>query len=349
MSKSIKFGIYLPIPTTPVDKLVNIARINEEAGFESVWVPDHILFMPSGDFVPDAWTFLSAVAVKTENALLGTCVSDPHRFHPAVLAQKVATVDQISKGRAILGLGAGESMNLDPFGIKWDKPVSRLIEAVRIIRKFWSSEPFDYDGKFWRLKDAFLQIKPVRDRVPIYFAANSTRMLKLTGELADGWLPLPLSPKLYKNRLEIIKKSAIDKGRSIDDIEPNAYLYTAISDDREEAYSVIDSMKSLIIPQPSILKDAGYDIPDDLLSANFTKISPTDQSLLEKYIKYTTLIPTKAAIEFSITGNVEDCIKKIESYRDAGVKHLSLINMGPNPKHTLEIYSKEIIPQFKDV
>jgi len=349
MSKKIKFGIYLPIPTTPADKLINIARINEEAGFESVWVPDHLLFIPSGDFVPDAWTLLSAVAVKTENALLGTYVSDPHRFHPAVLAQKVATVDQISNGRAILGLGAGESMNLDPFGIKWNKPVSRLIEAVKIIRKFWSGEVFDYDGDFWKLKDAFLQIKPVKDTIPIYFAANSHRMLKFTGEMADGWLPLPLSPKLYKNRLEIIKKSAINAGRSVDKIEPNAYLYTAISDDPEEAYSVIDSMKHLIIPQPSILKEGGYDLPDDLLSANFTSISSKNQSLVEKYIEYTTLIPTEAAIEFSIVGTAEDCIKKIESYRDAGVKHLSLINMGPDPRYTMKIYSKEIIPQFKDI
>ncbi|HIH78629.1 MAG TPA: LLM class flavin-dependent oxidoreductase [Halobacteria archaeon] len=349
MFKKIKFGIYLPIPTTPVNKLVNIARINEEAGFESVWVPDHLLFIPSGDFVPDAWTLLSAVAVKTDAALLGTCVSDPHRFHPAVLAQKVATVDQISNGRAILGLGAGESMNLDPFGIKWDKPVSRLIESVKIIRRLWSGETFDYDGQFWRLKDAFLQIRPVKDSIPIYFAANSPRMLKLTGEMADGWLPLPLSPKLYKNRLEVIKKSAMDKGRSVDDIEPNAYLYTAVSDDPDEAYSVIDSMKHLIIPQPSILKEAGYDLPDDLLSANFSNISTKDQSLVEKYIEYTTLIPTEAAIEFSIVGTVEDCIKKIESYRDAGVKHLSLINMGPDPRRTMKIYSTEIIPQFKDV
>ena len=345
--KKIKFGIYLPVPTTPVDKLIKVARINEEAGFESIWAPDHLLFIPPG-IVPEAWTLLTAIAMNTKRAVLGTCVTDPHRYHPAVLAQKVATVDQVSGGRVILGIGAGESMNLDPFGIEWNKPVSRLVEVVKILRKLWSGDVFDYDGEFWKMKDASLQIQPIQSRLPIYFAANSPRMLRLTGEIADGWLPLPLSPKLYKKRLDIIRDGAKESGRSIDEIEAGAYLYTAISDDAEEARGVIDSMKPVIIPSPVILKEAGYEVPDEILSVNFTQLSSAgNSSEQERYAEYINLIPTDAAMEFSIAGTTDDCIEKIDAFMDAGAEHISLINIGPDPRRVMKVYEEEIIPHFK--
>ena len=137
--KHLRFGCFLPVPAVPVEKLLRIAQVNEEAGFDSLWIPDHLLFIPHG-IVPEAWSTLAAVAVATKKATLGTCVSDPHRHHPAVLAQKVATVDRISGGRAILGIGAGEAMNVVPFGIDWNRPVSKLVEAVKIIRGFWSND-----------------------------------------------------------------------------------------------------------------------------------------------------------------------------------------------------------------
>ena len=242
----IRFGCFLPIPATPIDKLLKIARVNEEAGFDSIWVPDHLLFIPPGT-VPEAWSLLAATAVSTNNAILGTCVSDPHRYNPAVLAQKVATVDQISRGRVVLGLGAGEAMNLEPFGIEWKKPVSKLIEAVKIIRKLWAGEILTYEGKFWKFKEAFLQITPIHGKVPIYFGANSSRTLRLTGEMADGWLSLPLSPELYKKRLELVQKGADKAGRSLDQIDTGVYIYTAVAENAEEAYKQIDSIKSQII------------------------------------------------------------------------------------------------------
>ncbi|MHA1833143.1 MAG: LLM class flavin-dependent oxidoreductase, partial [Candidatus Baldrarchaeia archaeon] len=243
----IRFGCFLPIPAAPVDRLFKIAKVNEEAGFDSIWVPDHILFIPPGT-VPEAWSMLSATAMITNKAILGTCVSDPHRYNPAVLAQKVATVDQISGGRVILGIGAGEAMNLEPFGIEWRKPVSKLVEAVKIIRKLWAGEIVTYEGEFWRYKEAFLQITPVNGKVPIYFGANSPRTLKLTGEMADGWLSIPLSPKLYEKRLEYVKEGAEKAGRSLEQIDTGIYLYTCVAENAEEAYKQIDSIKSQIIP-----------------------------------------------------------------------------------------------------
>ena len=343
----VKFGCFLPVPATPVDKLLKIAKVNEEAGFDSLWFPDHVLFIPPG-IVPEAWSMLAATAVLTNKAFLGTCVSDPHRYNPAVFAQKVATVDQLSGGRAILGLGAGEAMNLEPFGIDWKKPVSKLVEFVSILRKLWAGEILNYDGKFWKFKNAFLQITPVRGKVPIYFGANSPQTLRLTGELADGWLSIPLPPKLYKQRLALVKEGAERTGRSLNEIDTGIYLYTAVAENAEEAYRQIESLKAQIVPVPTLLKEAGYnvEIPENLRSLSYFK-ALLDSEYIEKFLAYSELIPREAAIEFSVAGTADDCIEKINEYVKAGAKHILLINAGPDPRQTLKVYSEEIIPHFK--
>jgi 5,10-methylenetetrahydromethanopterin reductase len=347
VKNGIRFGCFLPIPATPVDKLFKIAKANEEAGFDSIWVPDHLLFIPPG-IVPEAWSLLAATAVLTEKAVLGTCVSDPHRYNPAILAQKVATVDRISGGRVILGLGAGEAMNLEPFGIEWKKPVSKLIEAVTIMRKLWAGDVLNHEGEFWKLRDASLQISPVKGRVPIYFGANSPRTLKLAGEMADGWLSLPLSPKLYKERLRFVKEGAEKAGRSIDEIDTGIYLYTSVTENAEDAFRQIETIKSQVIPSPQLLLEAGYEVelPERLQSLSYFK-ALADSEWVEKFLAFSDLIPKEAAIEFSIAGNVEDCIDKIDEYIKAGAKHFLLINVGPNPPKVLKAYGEEVIPYFR--
>jgi alkanesulfonate monooxygenase SsuD/methylene tetrahydromethanopterin reductase-like flavin-dependent oxidoreductase (luciferase family) len=330
-----------------VGKLLDIARLNEEAGFDSIWVPDHLLFIPPG-IVPEAWSTLAATATVTNKAILGTCVSDSHRHHPAVLAQKVATVDQISGGRVILGLGAGEAMNMEPFGIDWEKPVSKTVEAITIIRKLWSGEMLDYHGRFFRLKDAFLQINPVRGTVPIYFGANSPRTLGITGEIADGWLSLPTSPSLYKKRLELVKDGAKRAGRSLSKIDTALYVYTSVTGKAEEAYEQIAKMKPQIVPSPKLLKESGHaiELPKQLESTSYFKALPTSE-WIQSSLEYSEHIPNEVAIEFSIAGTVEDCVEKIDEFITAGVKHFLLLNVGPNPRQVLKIYSESILPHFR--
>ncbi len=346
--KSVRFGTLLPVPTTPVEKLLNIARVNEEAGFNSIWAPDHLLFVPTG-IVPEGWTILTAASMVTKKALLGTCVTDPHRQHPAVLAQRLATLDQLSGGRVILGLGAGEAMNLKPFGIERNKPVSKLIESVMIMRKLWAGEIVNYEGEFWKLCEASLQITPVGQKVPVYFGANRPRMLGLTGKMADGWLPTPLCPELYKKRLKLVEDAARTAGRSTDEIDAGLYVYTSITDRAEDAYRQLDSMKYMIVPDPELLKEAGYDVklPGELTSLSYTDMLPTAE-WVDKFSRYGDFIPTEAVVDFSIAGTTQQCIDKIEEFVKAGVRHFIFINMGPIPRQVMEIYSREILPRFAE-
>jgi alkanesulfonate monooxygenase SsuD/methylene tetrahydromethanopterin reductase-like flavin-dependent oxidoreductase (luciferase family) len=277
---AVKFGQLLPIPASPVESLIKIGVRTEKVGLDSVWVADHLLMIPMG-IVPDAWALLSSIASLTEKVQLGTCVSDPHRRHPAVFAQTVATVDQISKGRVIVGLGPGEAMNVEQFGIPWNEPVSRMVEFTEIVRKLWQEDRVTYSGKFWQIRDGLLQIKPVRNPVPIYFAANGPRTRKLAGEIADGWVPTPRSPELYRKHLREIKEAADNVGRSFDEFEPCLFVYTAIAERHGDALEQLKRIKPQIVFFPKVIEEAGYsvEIPEHLSKNLYSEIILSEDGL----------------------------------------------------------------------
>jgi len=344
--KCVRFGLELPL-STPLNELLHMARVNEEAGFDSLWISDCLVHIQPLALVPEAWTVLTAAAVTTKRTFLGTCVTDPHRYHPAVLAQRLATIDQLSGRRVILGLGAGCVGDLEPFGIEWNKPVSRLVEAVKLMRRLWTGEKFSYKGEFWNFKDTFLQIKPVQSKVPIYFAANSPRMFVLTGEMADGWLPFLLTPEQYKKRLKIIEEAARKVGRTPSNIDTGLYIGTSIADKAEDAYKQLDGLKPWIASMGrEFLKEAGYEVkfPKETSPIHYKDMLPRE--CIELFSRYRRLVPTEGAIEFSIAGTTQDCINKVDEFVKAGVKHFILSNAGPDERKVREIYSKEIIPRF---
>ena len=318
----------------------------EKAGFDSVWAADHLLMIPPG-IVPDVWPVLSSIASSTEKVQLGTCVSDPHRRHPAVFAQMVATVDQISKGRVIVGLGPGEAMNVEQFGMTWNKPVSRMIEFTQIIRKLWQEDRVTYNGKFWQLKDALLQIKPARNPLPIYFGANGPKTRRLTGEIADGWLPTPQSPELYRKHLKEVKEAANKAGRPLDNFEPGLYIYTAIAEKYDVALEQLKKIKPQIAFFPKVLEEAGYNI-EEHFSKNLYSDIVLDEEGLKRYEEFGKYIPDEVVEDFSIVGTPKDCLSKVEEFVKAGVRHFILINMGPDPKYVMDIFANKIIPQYKD-
>ena len=340
-----RFGNLLPVPAAPVGKLLKIAVRSEEAGFDSIWVSDHLLMVPRG-LVPNALSLLSAAAALTRKVLLGTAVSDVHRYHPAVLAQVAATIDHISGGRFILGLGAGEAMNLDPFGIPHGKPVSRTSEAIRVMRSLWAGDIVDREGPFWSLRHAFLQIRPLKGKIPIFLGANSPRTRRLAGRLADGWLPTPRTPELYREHLKDVLEGAREVGRDPGEVEKALYVYTAVAEEPEEAYAALRRFGSVIAQSPDLLREAGFDVevPEEPPPYHEILLDSEGELLFEEFGQH---IPTEALVEFSIAGTVDDCIAKIEAFLEAGVEHFILINAGPDARYVFQAYRDKIIPYFR--
>lgn len=351
MANDIKFGLSAPMPGADVQGLIDFSIKADNLGFDTIWYPDHLLFVAPGAIAPEAWTVAAAAAPQTNNIQLGT-VSDPHRMHPAVFAQRLATIDQLSKGRTVLTLGVGESMNLDAFGINWDKPLGKLREAMEVMKLLWQTDvPINFDGDHYKLEEAFLQIKPYeRTDIPFYMATHTPKGLKLTGEKCNGWLPIDLNPDLYSKYYGDIKSAADNVGRSLDDgFDPALWVFTSLGNNEDEAYASLEPFKYVLVMQDQLLK-AGYDvdIPEKYHGLNYFNIVPTDEEGRQRFRELGQLFPREAIIDFTITGAKQDCIKKIEKFIDAGVRNFVLFyRFSPDPDLALETYAKEIIPYFR--
>ena len=211
----------------PAARALQYAQRAEADGFDAVWWPCHLMgwhpnSLWTADITPlaemqnsphvhfDPLAMMAAVGAVTERIRVGVAVTDVIRRHPAMLAMEALTVDHLAGGRAILGLGSGERLNLTPYGIDFDKPVSRLTEAIEVIRLLWSTDqPVNFAGRFFQLQDAVLGLQPFEGRTPpIWLASHGPRMLELCGSHGDGWIPTKSEPEEYAERLSVIRRSA---------------------------------------------------------------------------------------------------------------------------------------------
>lgn len=349
MSKIIKFGISAPVPGTPVKELINFSVSAEIAGFDTIWFPDHMVFMAKR-LTPDVWSVITAASAQTSSIHFGN-VGDAHRMHPAVYAQRLATVNHISEGRAFACLGYGEKMNLDPYGISWNKPLTRVVESIKIMRALWSGESVTFDGEFYKLKDAELQITPeFGNGVPIYVAATGPNALKVAGEYGDGWVTNAMPPRVFSEKSEAVDEGAKNRDKSLEAIEKTLFIFTSIGKDEDEAYSSIEPVKHALI-WPELLSPAGYDIEidDEYKGLEYTKIMPNDTEMLRKFREMGQKYYSRDIVmDFIIAGSKEDVINKMETYIEAGVDHFFLRDFSPDKEKSFEVLSKEILPYFRN-
>ena len=167
-----------------------MARAAEESGFDSIWIGDHMLYR--GDGRPergpwDAWTLLAGLAASTERVRLGPLVASTAFHPPGLIARMAATIDELSGGRFVLGLGAGwNETEFRSFGIPFDRLVSRFEESFEIIRRLLAGERVSFDGRFQRVEDAVLMPRPARP-VPMMIGTSGPRMLEITLPHVGAW------------------------------------------------------------------------------------------------------------------------------------------------------------------
>jgi alkanesulfonate monooxygenase SsuD/methylene tetrahydromethanopterin reductase-like flavin-dependent oxidoreductase (luciferase family) len=343
--KGVKFGGTIPMGSPTLDAYLSLANQHKATGFTSLWSGDHLLHLPPRTTIMESWTYLTAIGCATSEVTVASLVSDPHRYHPAVLAQRMATLSTLTENRVILGLGAGTAMNLDPFGIEWDRPVSRLIEYVLLMKRLWSGETFSYDGEFWSFTDAHIMLPPTD--IPIYFAANSPRMLRVTGRSGDGWIPFLITPKMYSDSLSLIEESAKKSGRMMSDITPGLYVLTSIADTTEQAQKQLDPFKHWLSPE--LVRAAGYDIhlPEDLVNEPYIRWLGTEEQVA-KNAQYSEFVPKEAFFDVCVVGTVDECIAQFESFYDAGVRLFVPQDVGPDQEKVRKIFGEKIIPHFSE-
>ena len=185
----MKVGVQLPEVERVVrwPEYVAMARAAEDAGFDSIWVGDHLLYEAPERGPWEAWTLMAALAAATERVTIGPLVACLGFHPPGLVAKMAATVDEVSGGRFVLGVGAGwNDREFSAFGLPYDRRVSRFAEAFEIVRRLLAGERTTLDGRFWRADDAVLLPAPQR-RVPLMVGSNGPRMLGLTLPWADAW------------------------------------------------------------------------------------------------------------------------------------------------------------------
>jgi alkanesulfonate monooxygenase SsuD/methylene tetrahydromethanopterin reductase-like flavin-dependent oxidoreductase (luciferase family) len=234
MRGRLKFGVQLPEVEREVrwPEIRDIARTAESAGFDSLWLGDHLLFRDpvTGDRGPwETWSLLAALGEATESVLIGPLVAATSFHNPAMLAKKAATVDEISGGRLVLGLGAGwNKAEYDAFGFAYDHRVSRFEEAFHIIRTLLREGSIDHDGRFYTHRDMTL-LPRARPDIPLLVGSNGPRMLRITVPEIDMWnswytsfdnRPQGLAPLLSE-----LDAACRDVGRDPSTVERTAAVY----------------------------------------------------------------------------------------------------------------------------
>ena len=327
-------------------------RIGRLSGADSLWLPDHYIgFIPpqvwrpehtgaakvvhSSDGFFDPVQILAVAAVKMPGVTVGTLVTEAIRRHPMALAQSFVTLDHIAKGKAILGIGNGEKLNIAPYGLPWNKQVSRLEEALEIIHKLWSSkgQPITYEGKFWQLKDAIFNVPLYDNRAPkIWVASHAPRMLGLTGRYADGWLPtLKFTQEEYRQRLGAIHDSAKEHGRDIQNFVPGMAMICALGESRDQVIetamqSRLGAAMSMCLPAEA-WKEQGLSHPLGDKHKGFIDIVPptiTDEQI-EAAAK--TMTP-ELLLGGMYAGSAAEIRDEIAPIVEAGAQHLIVSNTG---------------------
>jgi probable F420-dependent oxidoreductase len=323
MFSSIEFGVNFAtygFPSFPF--LLESSIRAERIGFDAIWVLDH-LFLPDRVYKAigeesrrrdalDAWIVMAAIATVTKSVRIGSCVTPIPLRNPSLLAKTAATLDNLSNGRVILGVGAGWfSEEFRSYGIGWDSfqvRVAKTIEGVIVIKKLWIEDSPSYDGRFYRIRNAPLWPKPVqKPHPPIYFGGRSEAILRATGKMGDGWISWAVSSSEFREKISVIRDIASRVGRKPESVKPACNLIVSVSEDYDEAR-----------------------ITAERYVANFFGRSLDDIG------------------DFIVYGEPDDCIDGIEKFIEAGTMHVAFRPMlNKDIPRFLDIFEKKIIPYFK--
>lgn len=354
----IKFGFTqgLNVARLGLDEtqILTAAQIADRLDYDSVWAMDHSNVPQwKNAVVNDAWLLLAAIGAVTRNVELGTCVTDAIRRHPSAIALSTITLDRITNGRGILGIGAGEAQNVVDFGIEFSKPVTKFKEQLEVIEKLFESNPdnrVNYEGQYYKLINACLQATSVRKpRPPVYIAAGAPKTLELCATYGDGWIPIGYTPELFKAHANIIKDHAKRLDRDLSDFQFANDVDIYFSDDGEEAWNKMKNAVKVSLYKPELLKV--HDIPQSSefdFRKYFTEYTMDKPELMEAMKKAALQIPDSVARTAIGVGSPDDVIEMLERFIKAGTNHFIIRFWGEGYFKNIEMFGKKVIPYFRD-
>ncbi|HEY4864266.1 MAG TPA: LLM class F420-dependent oxidoreductase [Candidatus Dormibacteraeota bacterium] len=223
----MRLGLTLPYTDRiPREATHAFVQASDRLGYDTLWIPEAYGW--------DAFTVLADLACVTDRIKLGTGIVNVFSRSPALIAQSAASMDNISGGRFVLGLGTSGHQVIEGWhGVKFERGVRRLRETIEIVRTVLRRERLTHDGEIFHLDMGLRLIThPVRDRIPIYLATLTPAGMALAGEMADGWIPVFFSPRHWESVLRpALAVGAERAGRSLDDLSICVYQTVIVTED----------------------------------------------------------------------------------------------------------------------
>ena len=291
-----------------VNEVLECAKILSTRSVDSIWIPE--------TWGMEGFSMMSAVSRIAKNAKIGSSIVNIYSRSPSVIAMGAATLDTISEGKLILGLGTSSDLIVQNWhGIAFKDPVVRMQEYVEIIRMILSKNKVNYNGKFFHLKDFALLIKPTRNKIPVYLAAVNQKMVELTWNVADGVI-------FYLRPFSELKNT-IQKMQSKKKIDVASQFITCVSDDKEKAVSKAKKTLAFYISVAKIYRDF-------LAKNGFKKET---ENVYQEFLKSGLssnfeLIPDSMLESLTICGDAEESRKQLKRFVDAGV-NLPIMQFNP--------------------
>ena len=244
--RPMRFSIW-PVAQQPFDEVLDVARHAEASGWDGVWFADHFMADRDGP-VPEetptleAGSVVAALAAAVPRVRIGTLVYGATYRHPAVVANMAATVDHVSAGRFVLGVGAGWQVNEhEQYGITLPpvkERIDRFEEYLEVVASLLRQERTTFAGRYFQLTEALCEPKPVQDPLPILVGASGDRMLRITARHADAWNTWGLPPRLAE-RGAVLDAACVKAGRDPHSVERSAQALLFMTDDAAKADALI--------------------------------------------------------------------------------------------------------------
>jgi 5,10-methylenetetrahydromethanopterin reductase len=315
-----------------VRDMVRYSQMAEQHGFESVWVAESRL-------ARDAVVPATAIATDTNKIKVGTGVINTWTRNAALIAQTFATLDELSAGRVMLGIGAWWDPLARKVGIQRRKALQCMKEYVTVIRRLLRAEEVNFAGEFVKMEGVKLDMlhgTGERSRaIPIYVGATGFQMLELAGEIADGvLLNYLVSPKYNEKALESIKRGAQKAGRRMDEVDAAQLIACSVDEDSDKAIWLAKNHVTMTLgQQPHIMKASG--VSEELIRAVQEKMGgwPAKPGGIERAAE---IVPDNIVRMLTAAGTPEDCRKKIGEYMATGCKSPLLLPLSANVEYMIK-------------
>jgi coenzyme F420-dependent oxidoreductase len=292
------------------EEIVSLAQLADRLGYASVWIGE--------SWGRDAFTLLTMIACHTSKVHLATGIVPVYSRTPALLAQTVASLDAISNGRAILGLGTSGRLVIEQWhGEKFDRPLQRTREYIEIIRMALAGERVNYEGHFYQVQRFRMATEPVQDRLPIYVASLGPKNLELTGQLADGWLPTWVDVLRLPEMTQQVVQPALAAGRSASDVTVAPQVLALASNTEEENAHARNLARAHMA---YYVGGMGTYYNDLFRRYGYVEESARVREAWEAGDRERAAqsITDEMLDNITIIGDRDDCLRKVEKYRQAG-------------------------------